>query len=113
MTEYNVDDALDMNNYSINQIDAFFKANNCEVHCSTFGKTYGEAKWNIILKKKDDGIGVEITTSHTSLYSALYDAYEKFKQVANRGAPNLLAPMIESKVSDAARPSGTNDDIPF
>ena len=83
MTEYNVDDVLDMDNYSINQ-----KAN--------------------------------------TLYAAMYDAYEKFNQVAKRGAPNLLAPVIEHKTLPSDTPlyehqpltkdnsnGDLNDDIPF
>ena len=112
MNNYTAEDVLDMDNYSINQLDEYFKKNKCEVHIMFLNPAYNST-WHVMVKKKDDGIAVEINTAHTSLYSALYDAYEKFNQVAKRGAPNLLAPMIESQVSPAARPSGTDDDILF
>ena len=114
-----------MDNYSINQLDEYFKQNKCEVHIMFLSPAYNKT-WHVIVKKKDDGIAVEINTTHTSLYSALYDAYEKFNQVAKRGAPNLLAPMIEHKTLPSDTPlyehqplakdnnnGDLDDDIPF
>ena len=128
MTNYTVEDVLDMDNYSINQLDEYFKKNKCEVHIMFISPAYNKT-WHVIVKKKDDGIAVEINTTHTSLYSALYDAYEKFNQVAKRGAPNLLAPVIEHKPSKDVihhidgnpynnnpsnlRRMNADDDIPF
>ena len=116
MTEYTVDDVLDMNNYSINQIDDYFMKNKIAVVIYGGSRyVYGNKgnKWSAKLEKMDDGIELKIETAAPTLYAAMYDAYEKFNQVAKRGAPNLLAPMIESQVSPAARPSGTDDDTPF
>ena len=38
----------------------------------------------------DDGIELKIETAAPTLYAAMYDAYEKFNQVAKRGAPLMI-----------------------
>ena len=113
MTNYSVDDVLDMDNYSINQLDEYFIKNKVEIVIYGGESFVYGGNWSVKLEKVDDGIKLNIETKADTLYAAMYDAYEKFNQVAKRGAPNLLAPMIGSQVSPAARPSGIDDDITF
>ena len=126
MTEYNVDDVLDMDNYSINQLDEYFIKNKVEVIIYG-GKSFVHGgNWAVKLEKQDDGINLKIETKANTLYVAMYDAYEKFNQVAKRGAPNLLAPVIEHKTLPSDTPlyehqplakdnnnGDLDDDIPF
>ena len=121
MTEYTVDDVLDMNNYSINQIDDYFMKN--EITVVIYGGSryvYGNKgnKWSVKLEKMDDGIELKIETVAPTLYAAMYDAYEKFNQVAKRGAPNLLTPVIDLKPMtleehETKQEKALDDDIPF
>lgn len=129
MTNYTAEDVLDMDNYSINQLDEYFTKNKVEVViCGGKSFVFG-CNWAVKLEKKDDGITVNIETKANTLYAAMYDAYEKFNQVAKRGAPNLLAPVIEHKPSKDVihhidgnpynnnpsnlRRMNADDDIPF
>ena len=118
MTNYTVEDVLDMDNYSINQLDEYFTKNKVEVVIYGGKRLVYNGNWIVKLEKTDDCINLKIETKADTLYAAMYDAYEKFNQVAKRGAPNLLAPMIEHKPMtleehEIKQAKALDDDIPF
>ena len=86
---------------NIDEIDAFFIKNKVEVVVFGGDKfVYHDKKnsnWKVQLRKEDDGIKLEIEVQGTTLYEAMADAYVKFYNTVNKGASNLLAPVIEHK----------------
>ena len=101
---------------TIEELAEWFSKN--KIECRIYCWPVSNWKWAIHCEKADDGIKVEVNTSHKELYIALYDAYEKFQTTAFRGAGNLLAPVIEHKPMtleehETKQEKALNDDIPF